>query len=429
MTSIPDGLKIRPAFISTAVSANTLAVAPNTSSSHHNMFNRLSVALSLVVTFCSLTSAAPQATSAEQLEQDQETGQLLEKVLPTLESTVELVDRHDVLPEKTINPFDHDQASNQSSIDKLLDDAIEALEVAKVTEYRNQIRETQQEVRVSKRRIAEYKRKQFGAAPKSELTKFQRVTLVKSREDYDDLIKEENEANEERARELVSLKAEFVKELKNIGLDIDDAGVDALLGAVSGDEFISMLTVFRNIKSITKQLQTLTDDSGESMDVAKRYYGMYVVLVQTMDRLQMTFVNEIETVHIPKLYEYSAKAQDNIDEANELIESGGGDAGVLEGNIESNRLTQTAAEIYIDYLRKSARVVSRENGQTKKNLATAQNTYKTVRLSGEVATLMRTGRQNFESLMQLELPKIRDFGNEAVKKEFSRMTLELRGNK
>ena len=134
MTSIPDGLKIRPAFISTAVSANTLAVAPNTSSSHHNMFNRLSVALSLVVTFCSLTSAAPQATSAEQLEQDQETGQLLEKVLPTLESSVELVDRHDELPEKTINPFDHDQASNQSSIDKLLDDAIEALEVAKVTE-------------------------------------------------------------------------------------------------------------------------------------------------------------------------------------------------------------------------------------------------------------------------------------------------------
>ncbi len=393
------------------------------------MTDRRIVTLFWVVAFTGLAAAAPQATPAEQLEKDQETGQLLEKVLPTLESTVELVDRHDELPTKTINPFDHDQASNQSSIDGLLDEAIEALEVAKVTEHRNRIRELQLEVRLSNRRIADYKRKKLGAAPKSELTRFQRVTLVKSREDYADLIKEETVANKGRARELVSVKAEFAKELRNIGLDIDDAGVDALLGAVSGDEFVAMLTVFRNIKSITEQLQTLTDESGESMDVAKRYYGMYVVLVQTMDRLQTTFVNEIETVHIPKLYEYSAKAQANIEEAEELIESGGGDAEVLRGNIESNRMTQTAAEIYVDYLRESARVVSRENGQTKKNLATAQNTYKTVRLSGEVATLMRTGRQNFESLMQLELPKIRDFGNEAVKKEFSRMTLELRGNK
>ena len=416
------------AIVSGGESANTYTfnLMKNRTPLGARMFARLFL-LTVFTAVCSgsVFAAADSAVAAKS-ELDQEIGQLLEKVLPTLESTVVLVDRHDTLPEGTFNPFDHDQVSNQSSIDDLLDKAIDALEVAKVTEYRNEIRDTQEQMRVSVRRIAEYKRKQLAAAPKSELTRFQRVTLVKSREDYDRLMKEENAANIKREKELVTFKAEFAQELRNIGLAIDDEGVDSLLGSVSGDDFVAMLTVFRNIKAITEQLQTLTDESGESIEVSKRYYGMYVVLVQTMDRLQTTFIDDIESEHIPKLEEFSALAQANIDEAKSLIDSGGGEASVLRGNIESNEMTQEASKIYVDYLRESAKLVSRENKQTKRNLATAQNTYKTVRLSGEVATLMRTGRQNFETLMQLELPTIRDFGNESIKKEFQRMTLELR---
>ena len=357
----------------------------------------------------------------------QRIGKLLDDVLPTLDKTVERIDVHDSLPEKTINPFDTDKMSNRNSINALLDAAIDALEVSEVTGYRQRIRDVQASIRQSHTLISEYRRKRLSASNASELGRIDKVNpLVKSREEFDELVKSEEKQIKSNEAELEKLKQAFASHLNRIGLVIDEDGVDSLLGSISGDDFVSMVAVFDNIKQLTTQLQALTDESDESLDTAKRYYGMYVVLVQTMDRLQNTFIQDVETDHIPRLHEFAAQAQQNIDEARHLIKTGGGDADVLRANIISNQTTQQAAQIYVQHLQDSARTVARENKQIKRNLATAQNTYKTVRLSSDVALLMQTGRRNFEALMRLKVPTVREFGNEAIKKEFERMTLELR---
>lgn len=369
-----------------------------------------------------------RAQDAEAVKRaEQRIGQLLDDVLPTLDKTVGRIDVHDDLPEKTINPFDTDKMSNRNAINALLDDAIQVLEVSQVTDYRQRIRELQTNIRDSHTAISEYRRKRLSAPNASEQGRIDKVNpLVKSREQFNELVEEEEKRIEDNEAELARLKKEFTAELNKIGLVIDEDGVDSLLGSISGDDFVSMVSVFDNIKQLTTQLQALTDESGESLDTAKRYYGMYVVLVETMDRLQHTFVQDVETEHIPKLREFSLQAQENIYEARQLIQSDGGDAEVLRANIVSNETTQKAARLYIQHLQDSARMVARENKQTKRNLATAKNTYNTVRLSSDVATLMQTGRRNFEALMQLQLPTVREFGNDAIKKEFERMTLELR---
>lgn len=382
----------------------------------------------LMTALLCLSGCIPAAAVDAQLER--RVGQLLDRVMPTLERTVGLIDRHDSLPKKSINPFDVDQRSNQSDIDDLLDKAIEVLAVSEITEIRDEMRNLQSRIREGNSTIAEYRRKRIAAPNAADLSRLQRVNpLVSSREEYDELIAVEEQAIVDHNARLKTLQHDFKEQLLSIGIEIDDAGVEALLGSVSGDEFVSMLTVFQNIQLITAQLQALTEESGESLDVAKRYYGMYVVLVQTMDRLQKTFVDDIEKQHIPKLQAFADQAQANIDEANDLIRNGGGTATILRGNIASNEMTKRAAKLYIQHLEENSKLVSNENRQTQVSLATAQNTYKTVRLSGEVAELMRTGRRNFDSLMQLRLPTIREFGNETIKKEFERMTLELRSSR
>lgn len=359
----------------------------------------------------------------------QSIGQLLDRVVPTLEKTVALIERHRSLPKASINPFDVDQRSNQADIDELLEKAIGVLEISHATEIRDRLRSLQDQNRASMLELAELRRKKIAAPLSKDLSRLQKVNpLVTSREQFEELVSAEESKIADRKNEANVLREEFQAELSAIGINLDRHGIEALLGSISGDEYVSMITVFQNIKAITAQLEQLTDESGESIVVARRYYGMYVVLLQAMDHLQTKFTTEIASQHVPKLKAFAKQAEINIDEANTLIRSGKGAASVLRANIAANKTTKHAAELYIQHLQENAKTVSRANAQTKVSLATAENTYRTVRLSGEVIELIRTGQQRFDTLMQLHLPTMREFGNETIKKELQRMTLELRAD-
>jgi hypothetical protein len=70
--------------------------------------------------------------------------------------------------------------------------------------------------------------------------------------------------------------------------------------------------------------------------------------------------------------------------------------------------------------------IARENEQTKLMLAAAVNTYKTVRLSLNVAELMSDCRTAFQALRQLRLPRLRTFQNLQLKSEMQRLAARMR---
>ena len=66
------------------------------------------------------------------------------------------------------------------------------------------------------------------------------------------------------------------------------------------------------------------------------------------------------------------------------------------------------------------------NAACKKNILTAENTYKTVALSKDLADLMSTSRRAFDSISGLSIPDLRPFKNERMKSALDRITRELR---
>jgi uncharacterized protein YlaI len=72
------------------------------------------------------------------------------------------------------------------------------------------------------------------------------------------------------------------------------------------------------------------------------------------------------------------------------------------------------------------KAIARENAETKRMLNAAINTYKTVRLSMNVAELMNDCRMAFRALRQLRLPRLRTFQNLQLKGEMERLTERLR---
>jgi hypothetical protein len=354
-------------------------------------------------------------------------GELFRNVLPILDQARELVDRHANLPDTSRVPFRPDKQSNSAQINELLDQAIEVLSVSEVSDYRQRIREAHAAISASHANIADYRRQRVSAPAAEDQSQLDKLNPFElSKQALDQRISDEKAEIEHQQQLLVELKQRFADELEKIGVVVDEAGVESLLSSVSGDDIVTMAVVFESIKHVTTQLQQLTEESGEALDTSKRYYGMYVVMIHVMDRIQKSFVRDIGEKHIPKLNEFASKADQNIEQARALINIDGGDRDLLEANIASNELTRATAKLYIDYLQKNSELIAAENVRAQKNLATAMNTYDTVKLSSDVAALMNTGRRDFEALMKLQVPALREFSNEAIRKEFQRMTTELR---
>ena len=60
------------------------------------------------------------------------------------------------------------------------------------------------------------------------------------------------------------------------------------------------------------------------------------------------------------------------------------------------------------------------------SIAVARNTYETVKLSGELVSLMRDSQQLLNALFNRQVPALRTFENLEMKREFEKLTAQLR---
>ena len=362
-----------------------------------------------------------EAEAADSSQPDAFRRRVLREIFDPLEEAAERYDRHDELDKRSL--FGADQKSNQKAIDELLDEAIEILGLSEVGSVREQIRELEAKIAAAEQRLSRDREARLSAPFESELNAIEK-TLTTSREDYDERIEENEALVADTEVAIVELKQQFRQELRDIGVELSPEAIEGLLTTVSGDDFVEMCVVFDNVRNVTVQLQELTEEAGEALDVARRYYGSYVVLVRIMDRLQKEFVRRVSDEQLPRLKEFQVKARENIAQAQRNL-ADGGDPEIAQANIRSNQLTIDACELYSDYLVEQARDVTAQNSALQKRLRDAINTYETVQLSSQVAELLAEGQRNFSALLELDLPELRGFENAELQAEFQRLTREL----
>lgn len=350
-------------------------------------------------------------------------GRLFSSVYPKLDAILTRMDMHDKLPARTWF-WGEDQRSNSKQIDKLLDEAIAVLRISEINEPRQLIRRLEDEIKKAQRRQSEL-REQRIAAPVSRTLGMDSLPGYRTKSGYDEMIAAEAANIADLREQIGSVKQKFRVKAKAIGLEMTPDSLDALLDSVSGDELISMGVVFKNVKTVTTQLEKLTQESNENLDMAQRYYGMYVVLLKTLDHMQKKFITDIDGEFTPKLRSFIAEAQANVTHAHEAIKKAQGDATVLGSNIENNRLTQEVARTYIDYLNEQKQMVREKNDQLIDTLITAVNTYRTVSVSRNVSVFLAKGNENFSSLMSLTMPKLRAFENARLRTEFQGLTQRM----
>jgi DNA repair exonuclease SbcCD ATPase subunit len=343
--------------------------------------------------------------------------ELWQEVVPKLDRTLTLEERQDALPASAwLGP---DQESNREAVDALLDEAVDILSNAPVQDYRRRIRALQADIEQAHRDIDRYRRERI-SAPQQSLVK-------KTVADYDRAI-EARTAQVARDREaLQTIQTSFAQELRSLGLKLTDAQVELLLSTVVGDNIVDLGVVFDNVKAVTAQLEQLVQASGEDLASARRYYGMYVVLLKALARMHAQIEEAISGRYIPQIDAIVARAKGLSAQTRELQGQSPEKAALLASNLEAQALTIESAAIYRRYLQEQAQQISQAREALERDIAAAWNTYETVRVSGELLALVKSSQRLLSGLMDRQVPALRPFENQEMRREFEKLTEQLRG--
>ena len=348
------------------------------------------------------------------------TGEIWEKASTQLEKALAIYDRKEseVTPESSWVPWRETKKSCQQDIEEILDTVIAVLGTCGAAGYRTRIRNLQTDNAASQARITRY-REQILSAPAENSQNFVEGLVVQSKENLTDSIADETDRIAERNTQFESLKAGFREHLQRIGMNVSLEQADSFLLPVV-DDVISMAAVISNISRLTEQLQELVDASKEAPAETKRYYGMYVLLVFAVDRLQTHFVTEIDEHFLPRIAGHQQDAIRHIADAEAQMKNGG-PREQLAANVSGNNRTIEACRLLASRLRDYRRAILDDNRKVRVLEAAAMNTYRTVCLSLNVAELIGYCDAAFRALRELQLPPLRPFQGIQLTEELQKL--------
>jgi VIT1/CCC1 family predicted Fe2+/Mn2+ transporter len=202
-----------------------------------------------------------------------------------------------------------------------------------------------------------------------------------------------------------------------------------LLASVSGDDVMGLMLAADSIKRINLQIVELLSKGEGNFNIARKYTGIHMVLVDIYLHAHELVLNKIAGEYSPRLDEISSSALLLKKQAESMLASTpAGDASreVLETNVRANERTVRTAALYRDYLRAQQNKLRSSAEKLKNDLSVARNTYQTVKTGGDLISLINTSMRTLESVYSFVLPDLSAVYDREILKEFERITGQIR---
>lgn len=354
-------------------------------------------------------------TLGDQIE-NPEFSEVWSRITPKLSEIGELEAQQEKLPESSW--FGRDQVKNEADINALLTEAVSILGISETANIRQRLTEHEQAVIVAREKIAEYRQKQISAPQKSAW----QATVT----DFDKKIANVQAEIDQHQAAIDQLKTRFVQSLERIGVRLTQEQLDLLMSSVVGDDIINSSIVYSNVRQISEQLMVLTEESGEDIEISRRYYGMYTVLLKILLHMQTQFIQQVDEQYLPDIENIMTEVEAVSKNTLRLMSDGqNATQPHLQANLAAQDLTLKTARLYRQHLQEQRAKMVQAKNKTRGDLAIAQNTFKTVSLSGELVNLLRTSQDTFSLLLNIEVPELLVFDNTQMKQEFALLTEKL----
>ena len=346
-----------------------------------------------------------------------------DKLTGSLNDALELRDKQENLPDSAW--FGEDKQSNAAKINKLLDAALSILINGEAGKMRHEASELR--VKIAKLRVElDTLRNQKITAPDSNYyVLFWRMTKEKAEKRISEIEREIKSSEES----LSLINEKLAESLKNIGLDLDASQVEILMNSVTGDDLLQNAMVFDNVKKIVVKLEELAQNDSNSLDIIRRYSGLYLVLNDLLIYTQEELIKKIDSSYKPNLSAIMKEADSLQRDAQRKSRNNSYTPAQRESfmkNAESNALTLKVANLYLKLLDQQRNTTLDSIKSLKLNRDLAENTYKTVKSSGELRGLIHSGLNLFDTINALKMPELNIFENGAMRLEFEEINRRLK---
>lgn len=345
------------------------------------------------------------------------------KLTGTLSDTLTLRDKQETLPKSSWLPFREDQKTNGAKINALLDRAISILVNGDAAEVRRNASALRDRITRQRAEVDDLRNKRITAPENS------RIPWKQTKAKIDDRVAVLQEEIADNEQALNAIHAKLADALKEIGLELDASQTDILLNSVTGDDLMNNAAVFANVKIVVEKLEELAQNEDNTLEITKRYTGMYLVLNDLLLHTQEELVRKIDEEYKPQLKGIITDAEslrrDALTRSNQDVYSKDQRRG-FAANAQSNALTIQVANLYVELLDTQRRGTLESIKSLRLNRDLAENTYKTVRSSAELRGLIRTGLKVFDTLETLKMPELKVFENGAMRLEFEEINRRLK---
>lgn len=212
------------------------------------------------------------------------------------------------------------------------------------------------------------------------------------------------------------------------GVKLEPSQAEVLLSRVDAADVIQMTTVFSVISSMTRQFEKANVQSGENIEVAKKYYGMYIVLIELQMHIQHQYLSRLANNYIPGIELIMEEAKElRKDTVREIKASKEVKyRRVYEQNLRSQDLTIEVTHFYREVLQKDSAKVARANSLLKKHYGVAKNTLRTVQVSSDLSAVISKNEALYQEVMALQVPELVPFENLQVQAKFEAVTERLK---
>lgn len=322
------------------------------------------------------------------------------------------------------------------ALNRLLDAALERLSDGEATGLRARIADLRQRLAAREAEIADLRAgmvalpaERCGAAggDASWVGRQIACAFATSRADQAARIAEARRQADELTAAIETAKQEFSRSLEGLGIRLSVEQVDGLLRLATAGDVVAAHTVYDNLRRVNEELHRATVSSDESVEVARRYYGLYAVLLEVALHMHERFLDTVRNHHLPRLTAVEEEARAARAEAADMRrrERDGVLAAQLDANMKALDLTLQAASLYRRTLEEQVQAVTAAWKRVGRQRDVAVNTWRTVRASADMLAMMNESGRAFDALLTLELPPPRVFDNQQLKREFERLTDRL----
>ncbi|MBR1438304.1 MAG: hypothetical protein IJ587_07175, partial [Synergistaceae bacterium] len=346
-----------------------------------------------------------------------------DKLSKNLNDALELRDRQETLPDSSWLPFTEDKQSNSRKINEILDRALDILSGGDAGNTRSEAVRLRTKISSLRLELDDLRNKRITAPESTYL--FWQMTKTK----IDSRIKEVDKEIERTESDLRDINSKLTAELQNIGLELTESQTDILLNSVTGEDILQNTVIFDNVKAVVEKLEELSQNDSNTLEITKRYTGMYLVLNDLLIHTQEELIRKMDGEYKPRLREIMTEAESLRRDAEAKSKNKSytpEQRNSFSQNAKSNSVTVQAAKLYGELLDSQRGALMSSLRSLRLNRDLAENTYRTVRSSGELRGLIHSGLNVFDAIGKLSMPELKIFESGIMRAEFDEINRRLK---